>query len=96
MAVMESDSCVGRQSKREEFLRLETTPAYRPNSCWDLTNSWKPRGKSLLSRLQTPLQDVLTGGGKKHTCQDDLPSFQPLKPSSPQATCLTILSDIKW
>lgn len=49
MAVMESDSCVGRQSERQEFLRLETTPAYRPNSCQIFKNSWKPRGKSLCS-----------------------------------------------
>jgi hypothetical protein len=104
MAVMESDSCAGRQSKRQEFLRLETTPVYRPNSCWNFKNSWKPRGKflcladsrhhfwmySLKEAKSTPAkQDEMIGLACSLLSH---PSPHP----HPQVTSLTILGDIKW
>lgn len=91
MAVMESDSCVGRQSERQEFLRLETTPAYRPNSCQIFKNSWKPRGKSLcLADSRHHLRMCsLKEAESTPANRDDQSNLQPLKhPLSPRPLAL--------
>lgn len=51
----------------------------------------------VLSRLQTPLQSVLKKGGKKPTCQDEMicQACSLLSPPPPQATWLTVLSDVR-
>lgn len=95
---MESDSCVGRPSKRQEFLRLETTPAYRPNSCRNFKNSWKPRGKSLcLADSRQHFRMCSLRRQKAHLpIQMIYQTCSLLSTPAPQATCFTTLSDIKW
>lgn len=91
---MEFDSCVGRKAERKTRIsEARDHSCLQTQQLLEFQEQLKAKRKiPALSRLQMPLQDVLTEGGKKPTCQAETicQACSPLTPSS-QAACLTVL-----